>query len=227
MASPGRDYWRTFRRVQVIDFRFDNVFKHGRRSEKKISLTFDDGPHPKYTAEILGALKSHGVKATFFLVGTKAREHPDLAKRIAEEGHEIGAHSFWHRRMLLLSRGEVESEIDFAFEVISEITGQKIELFRPPFGVYGYLLPKILKEKGAKLILWDVNSRDWKTKDSNSISTKVIKRVKGGSILLFHDGKFSDEDVDYSHTVRALEQITPVLKDRGFSLVTISQLLSE
>lgn len=205
---------------------FDNVFKHGRRGEKKVSLTFDDGPHPKYTVEILRVLESLGVKATFFLVGTNVRKHPVLSKKIAQEGHQIGAHSFWHRRMLFLSRGEVESEIDFAFEVIGDITGQRIELFRPPFGIHGYLLPKILKEKGAKLILWDVNSKDWKLKDPSRISANVTKRVKGGSILLFHDGKFSDENVYYSHTVSALRQIIPALKDKGFWPVTVSDLLS-
>ena len=211
----------------MLSFLFENAFKHGKRSEKRVSLTFDDGPHPKYTVEILKVLKSLGVKATFFLVGTNVRKHPVLSRKIAEEGHEIGAHSFWHRRMLFLSRGEVESEIDFAFEVIGDITGRRIKLFRPPFGIHGYLLPKILKEKGAKLILWDVNSKDWKTKDSRRISAKTVGKVKGGSILLFHDGNFSDVNVDYSHTVSALRNVIPALKDRGFWPVTISELLSK
>jgi peptidoglycan/xylan/chitin deacetylase (PgdA/CDA1 family) len=211
----------------VIAFLFENVFKHGNRREKKISLTFDDGPHPQCTPEILEVLKSFEVKATFFLVGTNVRKYPVLSRKIAEEGHEIGAHSFWHRRMLFLSRGEVESEIDFAFEVIGDITGRKIELFRPPFGIHGYLLPKILKEKGAKLILWDVNSKDWKIKDSETISASVIRKVKGGSILLFHDGKWSNQGLDYPHTIQALKRTIPALKERGFSPATISQLLNE
>jgi len=211
----------------VLSFLFKNVFKHGNRREKKISLTFDDGPHPQCTPEILEVLKSLEVKATFFMVGTNVRKHPVLSRKIAEEGHEIGAHSFWHRRMLFLSRGEVESEIDFAFEVIGDITGRRIKLFRPPFGIHGYLLPKILKEKGAKLILWDVNSKDWKIKDSRRISAKTVGKVKGGSILLFHDGNFSDVNEDYSHTVSALRNVIPALKDRGFWPVTISELLSK
>jgi peptidoglycan/xylan/chitin deacetylase (PgdA/CDA1 family) len=211
----------------VLSFLFKNVFKHGNRREKRIALTFDDGPHPQCTLEILQVLKSLEVKATFFLVGTNVRKHPVLSKKIAEEGHEIGVHSFWHRRMLFLSRGEVESEIDFAFGIIGDITGQRIELFRPPFGIYGYLLPKVLKEKGAKLILWDVNSKDWKLKDSERISANVIRKVKGGSILLFHDGKWSNQDLGYSHTTEALKRIIPALKERGFSPATISQLLNE
>jgi len=211
----------------MIAFLFDNVFKHGNRREKKISLTFDDGPHPQCTPEILEVLKSLEVKATFFMVGTNVRKHPVLSRKIAEEGHEIGAHSFWHRRMLFLSRGEVESEIDFAFEVIGDITGRRIKLFRPPFGIHGYLLPKILEEKGAKLILWDVNSKDWKIKDSETISANVIRKVRGGSVLLFHDSNFSDVNVDYSHTVSALRNVIPALKDRGFWPVTISELLSK
>jgi peptidoglycan/xylan/chitin deacetylase (PgdA/CDA1 family) len=209
----------------MLDLFFDNVFRHGDRKRKKIALTFDDGPHPKHTPEILELLASFDVKATFFLTGTNAREHQDLSKKIAQEGHEIGAHSFWHRRMLFLSRDVVESEIDFAFEVIGRITGREIKLFRPPFGVYGYLLPKILKRKGARLILWDVNSRDWKLRDSKRMSAKVISKTRGGSILLFHDRKWDEEDSDRCHTVSALREIIPALTERGFSAVTVSELL--
>jgi peptidoglycan/xylan/chitin deacetylase (PgdA/CDA1 family) len=204
---------------------FDNVFRHGDRKGEKIALTFDDGPHPKHTPEILEVLASFDVKGTFFLTGTNAREYPDLSKKVAQQGHEVGAHSFWHRRMLFLSRDVVESEIDFAFEVIGRITGREIKLFRPPFGVYGYLLPKILKKKGARLILWDVNSRDWKLIDSKRMSAKVVSKTRGGSILLFHDRKWDDEDSDRSHTVSALREIIPELSERGFSAVTVSELL--
>lgn len=209
----------------MLSLFFDNVFSHGDRKEKKIALTFDDGPHPRHTSEILEVLASFDVKGTFFLTGTNAREYPDLSKKIAQQGHEIGAHSFWHRRMLFLSRDVVESEIDFAFEVIGRITGREIKLFRPPFGVYGYLLPKILKKKGARLILWDVNSRDWKLRDSKRMSAKVVSKTRCGSILLFHDRKWDQEDSDRSHTVSALREIIPELSERGFSAVTVSELL--
>lgn len=209
----------------MLDLLFDNVFRHGDRKRKKIALTFDDGPHPRHTLDILEVLASFDVKGTFFLTGTNAREHPDLSKKIAQKGHEIGAHSFWHRRMLFLSRDVVESEIDFAFEVIGRITGQEIKLFRPPFGVYGYLLPKILRRKGARLILWDVNSRDWKLRDSKRMSAKVVSKTRGGSILLFHDRKWDQEDSDRSHTVSALREIIPELSERGFSAVTVTELL--
>ncbi len=187
--------------------------------EKVVALTFDDGPHYKYTEEILDILKKHDVRATFFTVGENALKFPDLIDRELKEGHEVANHTYSHRHMAKLKEDELVFEIlewENAVYCHNEYTSQ---LFRPPEGVLTKDEQEIVDRLGYDVILWSIDTRDWEHTSSERIVTSVTKNVTGGSIILFHDfvsGK--------SPTPAALESLIPKLKEMGYDFVTVSRL---
>jgi len=146
---------------------------------KEIFLTFDDGPN-EYTLKILEILKSFNAKATFFVLGKNCQKYPEVLKRIFEEGHSIGNHSFSHSIKFFFN---FKNEIEKTNEIIKKITGVKVKIFRPPYGILTPWLKNYLFKNGYKIILWNLDSRDWKGK----ISDKIFEEIKPNSILLFHD----------------------------------------
>jgi peptidoglycan/xylan/chitin deacetylase (PgdA/CDA1 family) len=180
----------------------------------KICLTFDDGPSP-FTLQILDVLKKFNVKATFFVCGKCIENYPEIAKRIVKEGHKIGNHTFSHSFFLSLS-GLLKEEIEKTEEIIYKVTNVKTKLFRPPWGILRPWLKKFLKEKGYKIILWDVNSYDWLQIPAKLIEKMVLKKVKENSILLFHDGCHGKK-CSRSQTVIAISSIIKELKKRNCS----------
>ncbi len=185
-----------------------------------IALTFDDGPHPSYTEKILNLLEKHGAKATFFVVGENLELYKDTVKKAVEEGHEIGNHTYTHPHLSALSEEELFQEIKQNERLIEELTKKPTSLFRPPEGYCGRTVRAIIKERGYRAILWDVDTRDWAGTTAPEIIKTVQKTVYPGSILLFHDygGKQSD-------TLTALTVLLPWLKEAGYRFVTVSELL--
>lgn len=191
--------------------------------EKIIALTFDDGPDPEDTPQILDLLHQYGAKATFFVIGEKAERYPDLIKREVAEGHELANHTYTH---MYFTRGVKESnmrdQLMRAEEAIHRVSGQKPHLFRPPGGYYNDPLIQIAKQEGYTVVMWSwhINTMDWNTPGVNHITNKVLNNSRNGDIVLFHDyveGK--------TQTIEALKRILPVLKSRGYRFVTISELL--
>lgn len=185
--------------------------------EKIAAISFDAAWGSDVTPRLLDILRRHGVKTTFFLVKFWMEEYPDMTRRIAAEGHEIGNHSATHPRMSSLSKESMIEELQTTHKKIKELTGQEANLFRPPFGDYGNLLITTCSELNYKVIQWDVDSLDWKDLSASAIYDRVIKRIKPGSIVLFHNnGK---------NTAEALEIILNELDRQGYKVVPISQLL--
>jgi peptidoglycan/xylan/chitin deacetylase (PgdA/CDA1 family) len=146
---------------------------------KEIFLTFDDGPN-EYTLKILEILKNFDAKATFFVCGKNCQKYPEILKKIFSAGHSIGNHSFSHSIKFFFN---FKNEIEKTNEIIKEITGIETKIFRPPWGVLTPWLKNELLKNGYKIILWDIDSGDWKRK----ISDKIFKKIKPNSIILFHD----------------------------------------
>jgi peptidoglycan/xylan/chitin deacetylase (PgdA/CDA1 family) len=147
--------------------------------KSKICLTFDDGPN-EYTLKNLETLKRFNLKATFFVVGKSCQKYPQILKEIVKEGHLIGNHSFSHSIKFFF---DFKREIERTREIIKEITGIETKIFRPPYGFLHPWLKNYLLKNGYKILLWDVDSRDWKGK----IDQKIFQKIKPNSILLFHD----------------------------------------
>ena len=201
----------------------NNIFiKNGSREEKKIALTFDDGPHPKETHEILDILDKYNVKATFFVVGKHANWYSEPLKRAAKEGHEIGNHTFSHPDISNLGSDDIKREIKECEETLEKLTCKKTTLFRPPYGSYRQeKLAEIAKECGYKIILWTtIDVKDWKNPPPSQISDIIINKVQNGDIILLHD--YGTEN-----TVKALEVIIPTMMKKGYEFVTVSELINE
>ncbi|BFT74451.1 hypothetical protein PAENIP36_58930 [Paenibacillus sp. P36] len=198
----------------------NNVKKDG----LKVALTFDDGPDEKYTPLILDILKKEQVKATFFVVGEHAKEHPKMLKRVVDEGHVIGNHSWDHVNLSDATADKIEGEIGSTDDMIKQITGVTPTLFRAP---YGAVSPQVLNasmKSGHQVIGWSVDTLDWDGKSVPQILSNVRKEVGPGAIILQHfaGGKHGK----LGNTVEALPQIISYLRQKGYTLVTVPELLA-
>ncbi|MDD5610082.1 MAG: polysaccharide deacetylase family protein [Candidatus Omnitrophica bacterium] len=194
---------------------------------KVIALTFDDGPSPKWTPRILDELKSSGAKATFFMIGEHVEKYPDIARRVAGEGHDIGIHTFHHSITIFHTEATLEKEIKDTAKIIRDITGKTTKLFRPPKAWMTRSQKTKIKNLGYEIVLWSLNSKDWVTFDARHIRRYILRHVQPGDIILFHDsgGVFSTEGGNRKETVKTLPRLIEQLKQMGYSFVTVSELL--
>lgn len=190
---------------------------------KKIFLTFDDGPCEPYTAQILDILKENNIKASFFVCGRTAEYYPHLTRRIVEEGHCLGNHTYSHSLILTLS-GCLKREIEKTDKIIQKITGIKTCFFRPPWGFTTPWLKSYLKKNHYQLVLWDVNSYDWLGLPYSFAQKRILKKTKNNSILLFHDGREAKLRYNDCQAVLLLPLIVKKLKKQGFLFGKIDEL---
>ncbi|MFF2176472.1 polysaccharide deacetylase family protein [Lysinibacillus sp. NPDC058147] len=209
-ADKGRKYYEEAGQI-LWDINTD---------EKVIALTFDDGPHKKYTPDILDILDKYNAKATFFIVGENAEKNPELALRIHEEGHELAIHTYTHPFRTNVSN--LMKEIKQTHATIFGITGYAPVLFRPVEGQYTDSMIDAIAKEGYKVVMWSwhLDTFDWKSPGEQKIVNTVLKGAKPGSVVLFHDGGGNREQ-----TVKALKKILPELEEQGYKFVTISELL--
>lgn len=183
-----------------------------------IAMTFDDGPNEKLTPRLLDVLAQHHIHATFFILGENAEQHPEILKRAAQEGHEIGNHSWSHPNLAKMSEDGVRSQIKRTEELIRNTLGARPTLFRPP---YGSLTPRekhfIHDELGYEIILWDVDPYDWKRPGPSVVTNRILKETVPGSIVLSHD--------IHPGTIEAMPATLDQLQAKGFKFVTVSELL--
>lgn len=178
-----------------------------------VALTFDDGPYTRTTMPILDTLKKHNSVATFFVLGNRVQNNKDLLRRMIEEGSEIGNHSYNHKQLTTLSPKELKFQIDKTQKSILDIVGSEPAMLRPTYGSYDNKLKETIN---MPLILWSIDPMDWKYRDANKIRDHVLSRVRDGDIILMHD--------IFTTTADAVEEIVPELINRGFQLVTVSEL---
>ncbi|MBY9078171.1 polysaccharide deacetylase family protein [Paenibacillus sp. HN-1] len=191
--------------------------------QKVIALTFDDGPDPVETEQILNLLKQYHAKSTFFAIGERLHAYPEVARKVVEEGHELANHTYHHVYFKRPVNGNlVVKELERTEEEILNITGKRSGLFRPPGGFYDDDLVKISTGQGEKLVLWSwhQDTRDWSRPGVYKIANKVIRNARNGDIVLFHDHVYGQ-----SQTVQALKIILPKLQQEGFRFVTVSELM--
>lgn len=197
------------------------VYTEHNNSQNRIALTFDDGPHSEYTEMILDILKEYGVRATFFVIGENAEQYPELVLREIEEGHEVGNHTFYHKSMQKATATSLLDELTKVEETLTTICDYyDLKAFRPPEGVCNNCIIKTAKEKEYNIILWTIDTEDWRHKSQKSIVDTIMKNVKAGSIILCHD-YISGE----SNTVEAIRYVIPKLLDMGYEFVTASELI--
>jgi peptidoglycan/xylan/chitin deacetylase (PgdA/CDA1 family) len=192
----------------------------------KISFTFDDGPNPVYTPQLLDLLKSYHIKATFFILGSKAEKYPELVARIHDEGHLIGIHGYEHRSNWVMYPWTVRSQLNKTASIIEEITGAKPYYFRPPWGLLTIFDLLLLNQ--YRIVHWSVMAEDWRSKGgSEKVQAKLLKNIKAGDVILLHDcGETwgANEDAPMN-TIHALKIVLKEVLNRELTCVRIDEMV--
>lgn len=191
----------------------ESATSSGESVRKKVALTFDDGPDPKVTRQILETLQKHEAKATFFMLGSRVEYYPDIVNEIKDAGHELGNHTWTHADLTKLGTERIAKEIEKTSAVIEEVTGQKVEAFRPPYGAFN---DTVNNTTGLPIILWDVDTLDWKYRDPAKLLQMVKEHVRDRSIILMHD--------IHQSTADGLDAVLTYLKNEGYDFVTVKEL---
>jgi peptidoglycan/xylan/chitin deacetylase (PgdA/CDA1 family) len=176
-----------------------------------VHLTFDDGPTPAWTPRVLELLARYRAQATFFVVGRNAAAHPELVRQAYAAGHGVGNHTWTHRRLTRLGGGGLEAEVGPTSAAIHQATGAPVRCLRPPYATVDAVSADRARALGLRLVMWDVDSNDWRRPGAGVIAGRVLSRVRSGDVVLMHDG-----GGDRGQTVAALRQVLPSLSARGF-----------
>jgi peptidoglycan/xylan/chitin deacetylase (PgdA/CDA1 family) len=207
MAPTGQWYGRTF---------------VGRRpGTKQLALTYDDGPNDPHTLRLLEVLAKHQAHATFFLVGRYVQQRPDVVRAIAQGGHAIGNHTFTHPLLTFKNQAEIRQELSDCNAALRDAIGQHSNLFRPPFGGRRPAVLRIAGELGLEPVMWNVTGYDWNGPPAEVIEKKVSNQIRGGNVILLHDGGHKQMGADRAQTVLATDRLIARYKAEGYEFVTV------
>ena len=188
-----------------------------------IALTFDDGPYPPYTERLLNVLKEKKAHATFFLVAEQARKHPELVRRMTEEGHTVGLHAFRHRDFLKLSAEEKAKDLTLGKKALQDITGREPVFWRPPHGFRDFSVMEEAAAQELTVVNWSVIPRDWTGIDKQEICNRVTDKAEDGAIVLLHDGDSPFYRASRQATVDAAALLIDSLREKGYHLVSLNE----
>jgi len=196
--------------------------------EKLVALTFDDGPHPIFTNELLDIFKEKGIKATFFVTGKHIKKYKEIINRIIIEGHELGNHSYSHKNLIFKKSSTIKQEIQKTDDLLRELGVKGEILFRPPFGRILFNALIAIASLKKKVIMWNVPTKDYKENDSDMILSRIYKRLKPGSIIVLHDSGIdrNAKKIDRKSTIVAVRKLIIELPERGYSFKTVSELIN-
>ena len=203
------------------------IVSRGRPRTPAIALTFDDGPTEPYTSEILDVLRTFGVRATFFVLGARAETAPDVIRRTARDGHEIGNHTWDHAALPLRTASSIRQSIRRTSDLVEQLAGTRPRVFRAPFGWRNPWSDGAARREGCEPVAWTVGVYDTDRPGVDAIVKRSIDGMSDGTILLLHDGRSLDPNPDASQVVAALPRILEEARRRGLRLLTVSQLLAE
>jgi peptidoglycan/xylan/chitin deacetylase (PgdA/CDA1 family) len=214
--------------VDLITMYPELFIASGDSEEKKVALTFDDGPDDIFTPQILDVLKEKNVKATFFVIGKRAEGYPKVMRRIVDESHLVGNHTWSHPNIMKISLEDAKQEVlktEKLLKSYCDDSADRIKIFRSPYGSIDPERVEFISNIGYKIIAWNVDSLDWKGLSAEEVKTNVLENVTEGSIILQHSAGGEGEDL--SGSVEALPEIIDVLKEEGFEFVTIDEILKD
>ena len=191
---------------------------------KQLALTYDDGPNDPHTQRLLDVLDKHGVKATFFLIGRYVAQRPEIARAVAERGHVVGNHTFTHPNLIFTSSTALQHELTKTGAAIEQAVGAHSKLFRPPFGARRPATLRVAKAMGLETIMWSVKCWDWSAPSADYIVKKAVNGIRGGDVILLHDGGHAEFGADRSHTVAASDELIRRYKGEGYEFVTVPEM---
>jgi peptidoglycan-N-acetylglucosamine deacetylase len=218
MAPTGQLYGRTFTGLA--------------RGTKQLALTYDDGPNDPHTLRLLEVLARHDVRATFFVIGRYVRQRPEIVREVVKAGHVIGNHTFTHPLLTTKSNAEIRRELSDCAAALSDtigdaFTGKAADLFRPPFGGRRPAVLRIARELQLEPVMWNVTGYDWNAPPAAEIEGKVASQIRGGDVILLHDGGHRQMGADRSQTVIATDHLISRYKAEGYEFVTIPAMLKK
>jgi len=200
------------------NYHLTSLHSNKKTKQHQIAITFDDGPHPEFTPEALDLLKKYNAKATFFCIGQQVEKHPEILKRILAEGHLIGNHTYSHSKSFgFFNTKKVISELKQANQVIRDLTGKEMLLYRPAFAVTNPMIERAVKQLKVDSIGWNVRSLDTTSRSAKMILQRITGKVAKGDIILLHDTS--------QKTINVLEQLLLFLQEKNLESVTVDQLL--
>ena len=211
MAPTGQWYGKTFIGLA--------------RGSRSLALTFDDGPNDPHTMRLLEVLARHGIHATFFLIGRYVQQRPDIAREIVQAGHVVGNHTFTHPLLIFKRESEIREELSQCRSALQDAVGQHSNLFRPPFGGRRPAVLRVARELGLAPVMWNVTGYDWNAPPAEAIERKVAKQIRGGDVILLHDGGHKQMGADRSNTVIATDHLIATYKSEGYDFLTIPQMM--
>jgi peptidoglycan/xylan/chitin deacetylase (PgdA/CDA1 family) len=194
---------------------------------RQMALTYDDGPNDPYTQRLLEVLERHQVKATFFLIGKFVKQRPDIARAVVGAGHTIGNHTWDHPNLIFCSVAELRRQLQQTQQAIFDATGVEAKLFRPPFGGRRPDTLNVARSFGLQPVMWNVTCRDWKAKSADEIVGHGERQIRGGDVILLHDGEFHRIGGDRSRSVEASDRILSRYKGEGYEFLTIPQMMEK
>ncbi len=204
---------------------YGRTFTGLRAGSRLLALTYDDGPNDPYTWRLMEVLDRHQVKATFFLVGRFVQQKPEIARALVAAGHAIGSHTWDHPNLIFRSREQVRGELEQTQRAILEATGVNVRLFRPPFGGRRPATLRAVRAFGLEPILWNVTCYDWKAKSADEIVGHAERQIRGGNVILLHDGRHRAMGTDRSRSIEASDRILTRYRGEGYQFVTIPQMM--
>lgn len=213
MAPTGQWYGRTFIGLP--------------RGSKQIALTYDDGPNDPHTLRLLDVLAKHNAKATFFLIGQFVQLRPDIVRDVVKAGHVIANHTFTHPNLIFASGRETHSQLERCTRAIEDAAGQTPRLFRPPFGGRRPGTLGIARSLTLEAIMWNITGYDWNAPPSERIMTRVSGQIRGGDVVLLHDGGHLGMGADRAQTVIATDQLIERFSKEGREFVTIPEMMGK
>ena len=213
MAPPGQWYGRTFAGLK--------------RGSKQIALTYDDGPNDLHTLRLLEVLARHEVHATFFMIGRYVRQRPDIVLDVARAGHVIGNHTLTHPLLIFESAAQTRTELVECRAALTDAVGKHSNLFRPPFGGRRPVTLRIARDLGFETVMWNVTGYDWNAPSAAHVEKKVMGQMRGGDVILLHDGGHRAMGADRGPTVIATDNLIRRYKDQGFQFMTVTEMMGE
>lgn len=205
---------------------YGSVLTHAENTQNRkiIALTFDDGPYPPYTQELLDLLEKKQVSATFFFVGENAAEHPDIVKTAQNKGHLIALHAGYHKDLLKLTAEQTQENINFGKKTLETITAAPLHYMRPPHGFKDWSTVHCINNAGLQIVNWNIIPRDWTNPGAEIIADRVCKAASPGSIILLHDGDSPKKTASRKQTIEAVSIIIDCLRQQGYEFVTVEEI---
>lgn len=211
MAPSGQWYGKTFTRLP--------------RATKKLALTYDDGPNDPHTLRLMEVLAKHDVRATFFCIGRYAQQKPQIVRDLVEAGHVVGNHTYTHPNLALQSQTQVRIQLTTCQNVLSDVIGAASKLFRPPYGGRRPSVLRIAREMGLEPVMWSITCYDWKATSAEQIEKHVKRQLRGGDVILLHDGGHMEMGVNRGHSVAATDRLIAKYKSEGYEFLTIPEMM--